>query len=130
MSSQLEQFVFNCSICQQERTQRPEPLCPTPLPERPWQKLGTDLFDWKGNKYLLVVDYFSRFIEISRLTGETCSEVVKHMKSIFARHGIPEQVTSDNGPQFSAREFTNFSKSYGFSHSTSTPSLTEKQNEL
>ena len=43
------------------------------------------------------------------------------MKIVFARHGIPNTVISDNGPQFSSRDFSLFSKSYGFTHSTSSP---------
>jgi len=64
----------------------------SPLPDLPWQKIGTDLFEWKLNHYLLIVDYFSRFIEISTLTRTTLEDIIAHAKSIFARHGIPEVV--------------------------------------
>lgn len=57
----------------------------------------------------------SRFIEISKLSGETCGEVICLTKSILAHHGMPEQLTSDNGPQFAAAEFSRFAKEYGFS---------------
>ena len=43
------------------------------------------------------------------------------MKSIFARHGIPQQVWSDNGPQFSSNMFKKFSEDYNFTHTTSSP---------
>ena len=46
-----------------------EPLHPLPLPELPFQKVGTDLFVWDKEIYLLVIDYYSRFIEIAQLTG-------------------------------------------------------------
>ena len=52
-----------------------------------------------GQQHLLVVDYFSRIIELAYLQSSTSSETVTaHGKSIFARHGIPEVVQSNNGP--------------------------------
>ena len=48
-----------------------------------------------------MVDYYSRFIEIAKLSSTSSSMVITHLKSIFARHGIPEVVVSDNGPQLS-----------------------------
>ncbi|UYV83552.1 K02A2.6-like [Cordylochernes scorpioides] len=47
--------------------------------------------------------------------------VILHTKSIFARHGIPELVRTDNGPQFKNYLFQNFGKRYGFRHITSSP---------
>ena len=68
-----------------------------------------------------MVDYYSRFIEISKLTSTTTTDIVKHLKSIFARHGIPETVSSDNGPQYASTEFRHFAEHYGFRHQTSSP---------
>ena len=48
-------------------------------------------------------------------------ETIGHMKSIFARHGIPELLVSDNGPQYSSIEFQKFVIDYGFKHITSSP---------
>jgi hypothetical protein len=62
--------------------------------------IGTDLFELKGVTYLLVVDYFSRYPEIAKFTSTTSLAVINVLKSIFARHGIPEVIRSDNGPQY------------------------------
>jgi transposase InsO family protein len=105
----------------QAQAQRAEPMISSPLPELPWQKVGTDLFELKGHTYLLIVDYYSRFIEVAKLNPSTAAEVITHMKSIFARHGIPETVVSDNGPQFSSKMFKEFSEDYQFTHRTSSP---------
>ena len=110
--------------------QHPEPLMPSPLPTRPWQKVGTDLFEWKKTDYVLVVDYYSRYIEIAKLTSSTAAGVIVHLKSIFARHGIPETVVSDNGPQYSAAAFATFSKEYGFKHVTSSPKRMDQPSGL
>ena len=100
---------------------RPQPLTPTPLPSLPWQKVASNLFEWKGATYLLAVDYYSRYIEIAKLGRTTTTDVVTHLKSIFARHGIPETFVSDSGPQYSSREFQDFTKEYEFRHNTSSP---------
>ena len=55
--------------------------------------------------------------------------VVKYMKSIFARHGIPQEIVSDNGPQYSSREFAQFAKQYGFVHNTSSPKYPQSNGE-
>ena len=121
LSKQLEELVLNCPECLRAQRQRPQPLTPTPLPQLPWQKVATNLFEWKQEMYLLVVDYFSRYIEIARLNRPTTMEVVTHLKSIFAPHGIPETLISDNGPQYASREFAGFVQDYEVEHRISSP---------
>ena len=121
MSSQLTDLVSNCVECKKHLTPKVQPLIPTELPQLPWQKVAMDLFEWKKKTYLLIVDFYSRYIEIALLNRLTSEEVVAHCQSIFARHGIPEQVVSDNGPQFAAEAFQVFAQSYGFDHVTSSP---------
>ncbi|XP_023806890.1 uncharacterized protein K02A2.6-like isoform X1 [Oryzias latipes] len=101
LSNQLSDMVLRCRTCIQERTNVKEPLMPSQMPDRPWQRLGADLFTLDSKEYLLVVDYFSRFVEIAQLSYTRSMDVVVHLKSIFARHGIPQVLVTDNGPQFS-----------------------------
>ena len=99
---------------------KPEPLIVTPLPDRFWQVVATDLFELKGIDYLIVIDYFSRYIEVAAMKKTIkSSEVTRALKSILTRHGILEQVRSDNGPQFDNVEFSYFAKEWGFKHTTS-----------
>ena len=91
------------------------------LPDYPWQKIGTDLFEIKGVTYLLVVDYFSHFPEVIRLTTTTSSKIITSLKSLFAGYGIPKEVISDNVPQYISQELKHFADTYGFKHTTSSP---------
>jgi len=84
----------------------------------------------KKRTFLLVVDHGSRYVEIAKLeTSTTSAEVIERLRSIFARHGIPEILVSDNGPQFSSAEFAKFGNSCGFTHVTSSPSFPQSNGE-
>ena len=106
ISKDITDLITACDVCRSQRpTQQSEPLRPTPLPGRPRETLGTDLFEIKGKHYLVVVDYYSRWIEIRNLTQTTSSHVIKELKDVFSVHGIPDIIQSDNRPQFSSQEF-------------------------
>ena len=106
LSREIQDLVQQCRTCALHRDNKPEPLIATPLPDRPWQIVATDLFQMKGVDYLIVIDYYSRYVEVAAMTKTTkSSEIIRALKSIFARHGIPEQVRSDNGPQYDSAEF-------------------------
>ncbi|KAI4878431.1 hypothetical protein NFI96_003729 [Prochilodus magdalenae] len=120
LSQQLHEPVLNCRTCIAERTNHTEPLIRTDLPERPWQKVGTDLFALKGKTYLLVVDYYSCYVEVVNLSLTKSTDITVHLKSVSARHGIPEIVISDNSPQYSSSTFADFER-YGFKHVNSSP---------
>lgn len=122
MSTQVKDFVSRCSVCKTyQPRQCKEPLISHELPARPWAKVGVDLFVLENRTYLLTVDYFSNFVEVDYLTSTTSTAVIKKIKEQFSRHGIPEIVFSDNGPQFSCREFKSFADVWGFEHRTSSP---------
>ncbi len=99
VSSQVAQMVQQCPECAKNSTPPKEPLLTSPLPDFSWQVIGTDLFELEGKQYLLIVDYFSRFPEVIQLKSTTSAAVISQLKSVFARHGIPETVQSDNEPQ-------------------------------
>ena len=82
------------------RTQKTKPKIPFTLRELPWQKVGMDLFEWKKFVYLIIVDSYSRFIEIAKLDRATAEAVIQCCKDIFSRRSIPEVVVMDNWSQF------------------------------
>ncbi|UYV65228.1 K02A2.6-like [Cordylochernes scorpioides] len=120
ISQEIGELVRNCPNCIEERSNPQQPLIVSDFPSRPWEKVGIDHFYLKGKYYLLIADYYSRFPELALLEDQTTYSTIMHCKSIFARHGTPEEVRSDNGPQFGL-EFKKFAKEYGFHHITSSP---------
>ncbi|XP_028514411.1 uncharacterized protein K02A2.6 [Exaiptasia diaphana] len=121
LSRQIEDLVRTCRKCAEHRVNHKEPMIPTAVPERPWQSLGTDLCFVKGKPYLIVVDYFSKYVEVSLLNTLNSAETIRAMESIFARHGTPDVVRSDNGPQYDSNEFAKFASDWDFRHVTSSP---------
>lgn len=90
----------------------------------PWSKLGCDLFEFNISMYLLIVDYYSKYIEIESLnSGCNSSQVILKLKSIFSRHGIPHTLVSDNGPPFNSKDFKEFCENWQIDHKTSSPYL-------
>ena len=71
ISKQVNKMIQNCKTCCQNFQIQSEPIIPSILPERPWEKIGTDLFELKDKSYLLLVDYFSRYIKVVKLTCTT-----------------------------------------------------------
>ena len=121
ISHEMEAFIKQCPHCKQFAIPPREPMISSPLPSYPWEKVGADLFELDKTSYLIVVDYFSRFPEVIRLTSTTSKSVITALKSIFSRYGVPATLLSDNGPQFCSAEMKEFSKSYCFDHVTSSP---------
>ncbi|CAK1598860.1 unnamed protein product [Parnassius mnemosyne] len=85
------------------------------------RQVGSDLFEYRKTYYLILVDYYSSFVEVKKLENITSQVVIRSMKEIFSRHGIPEILISDNGTQYSSREFKQFSTDWGFTQFTSSP---------
>ena len=101
----------------------------TPLPKYPWQVVSLDLFETNSEHYLIVVDYFSRYPEVIRLSTTTSSAVITSLKAVFSRHGIPEVLRTDNGPQYISQRFSEFTKDYGITRTTSSPRYSQSNGQ-
>lgn len=121
ISRQIEELVSSCEICLRNRSNFVEPMLPSDVPTRPWSIIGADLAEHQGKTYLVVQDYYSKFPEIEKVNRITSEEIIRKLKGIFSRHGIPDVLRSDNGSQFSSCEFKQFSRSYGFKWVSSSP---------
>ncbi|GBN97875.1 Transposon Tf2-8 polyprotein [Araneus ventricosus] len=71
--------------------------------------------------YLLIVDYFSKYIELQHLHHTTASSVINALKTCFARFRIPEEIVADNGPPFDSKEFIEFCTNWDIFFNSSSP---------
>ena len=122
MNSEIENVVLKCQVCSTyQRSNSKEPLLSHPVPQRPWARVGADLFELNSHSFLVLVDYYSGLIEVEQLRDTKSEVIIKFCKTQFARYGIPDTLVTDNGPQFSSEAFKDFACSYGFQHCTSSP---------
>ena len=122
INADIENMVKDCNPCQHnQRMNVKEPLIPHDVPPRAWHTLGSDLFFWNNESYLLVSDYYSKFPLVRNLSNIQSNTVIAHMKSIFEEHGIPSKLVTGNDTQFTSSSFQEFSKQYGFEHVTTSP---------
>ena len=122
MTKDIIDCIKNCDYCQiHQSSQRHEPLIPSSVPLGPWKRVGIDLFNIERKNYIVVMDYFSKYIEIMHIHSQTTALVIAKLKSIFARWGIPDCIISDNGPCFASQEFADFVQFLHTTHTTSSP---------
>ena len=122
MNADIEDAIKNCSSCADvQRQQLKQPLRSSPLPDFPFQRVSTDIFEFHNTSYLIMVDAYSRFILVDKLSNLQSSTVINTMRQVFCRHGIPETLTSDCGSQFTSQEFQDFCSNWGIKHVSSSP---------
>ena len=122
MNSQISDMISRCTTClEHQRQNTKEPMILSRIPSKPWEMVATFMSTLDKSEYLIVVDYQSRYFEVAKLPDTKSTTVITYTKSIFARHGIPSEVISDNGPQYSLRDFSLFAKQWEFKHTTVSP---------
>lgn len=103
MSAEIENMIRNCCKCAEIQNRLPrEPLKPTATPELPFEEVASDLFEFEGKHYIILVDYYSKYIEVDELKDLRSISTIGALKAQFARHGIPFTLQSDGGPQYSS----------------------------
>lgn len=123
MDKEMEGMVKQCQPCQVHRKMPAlAPLHPWAQPERPWTQLHMDFASpFLGQSFLLVVDAYSKWLEMESMTTITARATIQRLQRIFATHGIPEVVVTDNGPTFISAEFKQFMTGNGVKHITTAP---------
>ena len=91
------------------------------VPSFPWHTPGIDLFYWKCQDFLVVGDYFSKFLIVRKLPNSSTNAIVKELSLIFTVFERPHIPRSDNGPFYKSAEFQEFLHSHGVLYITSSP---------
>ncbi|XP_055622495.1 uncharacterized protein K02A2.6-like [Toxorhynchites rutilus septentrionalis] len=118
MDQAVERFVKRCRGCVLVAApEAPEPMQRSHLPSSPWQTLALDFLGPlpEGQHVLVVVDCYSRYIEVVEMDTTTTKDVTRELMTMFSRYGIPSFLKADNAPQISSdcEEFNEFCSTNG-----------------
>lgn len=121
LNEDIENMILNCRICEElSKNNVKEPLIPHEIPKRSFEKVGCDIAMYGGKNYVVLVDYFSKWIELKQIRNKTSSEVIQAWMEIFAQFGIPKTIIADNMP-FGSFECKKFAENWDIEIITSSP---------
>ena len=103
----IEEMGKTCHTCQANQPNPPTtPLHPWVWPDSPWKRIHIDFAGPFQGHTFLVVDAYSKWPEVAVMSSATSEKTINVLRTMFAQHGLPEQLVSDNGPQFSFHSFS------------------------
>ena len=128
MSKDIRDTREGCADCNRNApSQAATPPLPSAPPLSPFESVFADFFDFKGCHYLVVGDRLSGWVEVfSSPAGTTLAGsagLVRHLRSFFATFGVPEEISSDGGPEFTATGTQDFLRLWGVRHRVSSVSF-------
>lgn len=117
----IENYIKACPTCSKFLPKNvKEPLISHTIPNLPFHKVGSDIAEFAGKSFLILTDYYSKWLEVRPMRNKTSLEVIRLFKEIFKIHGIPALVIADNQP-FGSFELSQFAKQFNFKIQTSSP---------
>ena len=122
INNDLKELVEKCDLCQsQQNSTTIVQKYVSEVPPYPWHTIGSDLFYFQRIDFLVVEDYFSKYLIVRKIPSSTSSAVIKELGMIFSEFGKPLVFRSDNGPCYSSQEFRFFMQNWLIEHRTSSP---------
>ena len=123
IDGEIEAKVHGCFECQvNQKAQGAVPTHPWEWPSRPWSRVHSDYAGpFLGKMFLIVVDAHSKWVEVEVIPAAAFAHTIQKLRAMFATHGLPELLVSDNGTAFTSAEFQEFLSRNGVRHLTSAP---------
>ncbi|XP_058023902.1 uncharacterized protein K02A2.6-like, partial [Ahaetulla prasina] len=123
MDKEISDRVGKCQACQESRPLPPTaPIREWEKPQGPWSRIHIDFAGpFHGQTFLVVVDAYSKWLEIILMRSTTAESVISVLRHLFVTHGLPDTLVSDNGPQFTATQFEGYLAEEGIRHVLSAP---------
>ena len=116
ISADIQEIRATCNQCNRMApSQSAMPPTPPSNPTYPFQSICADYFSYAGHQYLVIVDRFSGWPIVERATNGAIG-LAKILRKTFATYGIPDDITTDGGPQFTSMETKRILQNWGTKH--------------
>lgn len=117
----IEQWVGSCATCISVRSAPPRAApAPWPAETEPWTRLHIDYFTIANKTFLVVIDAFSKWPECLIMNeGTSTRALIRKLKELFSRYGLPRVIVSDNDVKIRSQEFEIFCSTNGIRYITS-----------
>ena len=117
MDGDVEDKVRACTRCQaQRKSPAPALLHPWKWPQRPYIVTVACAGPFLGKMFLVVVDARSKWLEVKVTSTATSATTIEMIRKMFATHGLPDTLVTDNGSVFTSAEFDEFTRRNGQTH--------------
>ena len=123
MDQEIDNLVKSCSVCQESRPAPAiAPLHSWEWPTEPWSRLHLDFAGpFLGHMFLILVDAHSKWLDVHQMQSITSANTIEKLRAVFATHGLPRKVVTDNGSSFTSEEFRSFMSENGITYVTTAP---------
>ena len=91
------------------------------IPDRPWSKISADPFEFKGEHYLVLADYYSDWIKSDKVRDQTATETIALLLKQLSQWGLPDEIVTDCGKNFDSKEFSQFCQRKQIKYTKSSP---------
>ncbi|XP_055958447.1 uncharacterized protein K02A2.6-like [Patella vulgata] len=123
INEEIEKITKHCKMCQENA---PMPASPDVAswnwPSSPWKRLHLDFAGpFLGYYFLIVVDSYSKWLEVIQMKSITTTSTVKELRKLFSTFGTPEHIVTDNGTQYTSSEFFEFLFANDIKHTRTAP---------
>ncbi len=111
MNEAIQNHVRTCGTCIPfSASQSQQPIIPQNIAQGPMHVIGTDQFKIGNRDYLVIVDQYSGWPDVTELTNTSSSRIVKAMRKFFNTFGNPGKIHMDNGTNLTSEETFAFLK--------------------
>ena len=118
----IETLIKSCETCQESQTeQKKQPMIAHEVPSTPWTKVASDMFEMKGDHYLLITDYHSKFPYVKKVQSTSSATIAHLTAECVSLFGPPMEIVTTNGPQCVGKPYNDVCSKWSIKHTTTSP---------